>query len=179
MNSTSDPGTDHHSGQGNSPPNTFRYTIAIIVLILGVTFFLFVIGGGWNYVRSRLTDSRGTSQVPEHNTTVPQTPDRYEHLEPPEPASHPLRKGKQIYKDHCQACHGEHGAGDGPVSTGLSPKPRSFSSSYLNRVSDQYLFWRISEGKPQTAMPAFKQVLSRNQRWSVIQYVYHIAEGRQ
>jgi mono/diheme cytochrome c family protein len=40
-------------------------------------------------------------------------------------------------------------------------------------ASDGYLMWAISEGGAElgTAMPAFKNSLSENQRWKVIRYL--------
>jgi mono/diheme cytochrome c family protein len=39
-----------------------------------------------------------------------------------------IEKGKEIYNGSgaCMACHGMEGAGDGPASAALNPKPASF-----------------------------------------------------
>src|SRR5512141_532946 len=46
-----------------------------------------------------------------------------------------LAKGKALYegKGTCVNCHGQSGAGDGPVSASLNPAPRNFH---------QHGFWR-------------------------------------
>lgn len=37
-----------------------------------------------------------------------------------------LEAGKKIYGTYCTTCHGTEGAGDGPASAGLNPKPANF-----------------------------------------------------
>lgn len=36
---------------------------------------------------------------------------------------------KEIFATRCTPCHGPQGAGDGPASAGLTPKPASFASA--------------------------------------------------
>jgi len=42
--------------------------------------------------------------------------------------SHAAEGGKAVYGQHCAACHGVNGAGDGPAAVWLYPKPRHFNS---------------------------------------------------
>lgn len=37
--------------------------------------------------------------------------------------------GAKVYQTFCTTCHGAKGAGDGPASMGLNPKPASFATS--------------------------------------------------
>jgi cbb3-type cytochrome oxidase cytochrome c subunit/cytochrome c5 len=46
---------------------------------------------------------------------------------PPLPASNDRTRGEALYAQDCASCHGEHGAGDGPGSAGLHPKPANFT----------------------------------------------------
>ena len=41
----------------------------------------------------------------------------------------------------------------------------------LAQHSDAYLFYRVSTGKPGTAMPSFHGVLDETERWQVITYL--------
>lgn len=176
MNSPAEPGGDESSEERGSRPHIVRYTVACIVLLLLIGFSLFVLTGGFTHITSRFSHPSGSQKDMNHsNTSRRQPPEPYRNFDSPEPNARWFQQGKQIYDNHCRACHGDNGAGDGPVSTGLNPVPRAFTSHYMRRVSDQYLFWRVSEGKPKTAMPAFKQVLSQKERWSVIQYIHSIA----
>ena len=44
---------------------------------------------------------------------------------PPAPEAH---LGKTVYDQHCAACHGLNGLGNGGAAIWLYPKPRNFSS---------------------------------------------------
>lgn len=55
--------------------------------------------------------------------------------------------GKADYQIYCASCHGETGAGDGPVAQALNPKPaRHNDGSYMNPLTDDYLFQVIKFG---------------------------------
>ncbi len=89
-----------------------------------------------------------------------------------------VKSGERIFKEHCVACHGELGLGDGPAGAKLSPTPANLML-HLKRsyASDGYLFWTISNGGKQfeTAMPAFETVLAPEERWQVIRYVKQLS----
>ncbi|WP_425041152.1 c-type cytochrome [Primorskyibacter sp. S187A] len=36
-------------------------------------------------------------------------------------------EGQALYREYCAACHGETGAGDGPLARGLNPAPRNLT----------------------------------------------------
>lgn len=80
--------------------------------------------------------------------------------------------GERIFGQNCATCHGERADGHGPASTGLTPPPADFRSGLvLAQHSDAYLYYRISTGKPGTAMPSFHGVLDETERWQVITYL--------
>ena len=85
-----------------------------------------------------------------------------------------LARGKEIYQTNCLACHGEQGLGDGPAAANLNPAPASIAHT-AQMLSDAYLFYRLSEGGGfapfNSAMPAWKDKLSEDERWEVINYV--------
>jgi mono/diheme cytochrome c family protein len=55
--------------------------------------------------------------------------------------------GKVDYHIYCASCHGETGAGDGPVAQALNPKPaRHSDGAYMNPLTDDYLFKVIKFG---------------------------------
>lgn len=85
-------------------------------------------------------------------------------------SSDAVAAGKADFDINCASCHGETGLGDGPASAALTPQPASLAD--LNQAaSDDYFFWRISEGKEGTAMVAWKTVLSEDQIWQVVTYL--------
>lgn len=83
-----------------------------------------------------------------------------------------IAAGAAIFQENCATCHGTQADGRGPASVGLSPSPANFrSGDVLARHSDAYLFFRVSEGKPGTAMPSFHGALADSERWAVIAYL--------
>ena len=87
----------------------------------------------------------------------------------------PLRgnpdEGKLIFEDRCAACHGPHGRGDGPRAPFLSPRPASLISAGTSVKSDVELLAVITNGKPRTDMPAWKDLLTEEQRRDVLAYI--------
>ena len=68
--------------------------------------------------------------------------------------------GRAIFADRCAGCHGITGGGDGPLAPFLSPRPASLISAGTSVKTDEELLNVISNGKPKTAMPAWKDLLS-------------------
>ncbi|MFT3895636.1 MAG: cytochrome c [Anaerolineales bacterium] len=79
--------------------------------------------------------------------------------------------GAEVFKTNCVACHGEQGKGDGIASGSLDPKPANLIE-VTKQVGDDYLFWRISEGKPGTSMVAWKSILTEEQIWQVVSFIH-------
>lgn len=53
----------------------------------------------------------------------------------------------KIFSERCATCHGPGGAGDGPASAGLVPKPRNFhDQAWQQSVSDQHIEQIIQYG---------------------------------
>ena len=79
-------------------------------------------------------------------------------------------EGAKIFKTNCETCHGSQGHGDGPAGQSLDPKPQDLSE--LQKIAeDDYLFWRISEGKEGTSMVAWKGILTEEQIWQVVSFI--------
>lgn len=56
------------------------------------------------------------------------------------PGGAPLAEAEQIFAMRCTTCHGPQGAGDGPGSAALDPKPRNFQDpSWQASVTDEHL----------------------------------------
>lgn len=89
--------------------------------------------------------------------------------------------GKEIYEDKCLECHGPEGAGDGPRSVNLNPKPVDLAdSTEMADRNDGYLFWRVTKGglmEPfNSGMKAWEMALTEEQRWQVISYIRTFSE---
>jgi len=94
---------------------------------------------------------------------------------------HAIGRGRELYRQHCQACHGADGRGTGPLAASLAHRPADLTNHFHRppHDGDAYLFWRVSEGGTVepfrgmgSAMPAFKRVLSEDERWDVLAYVH-------
>ena len=93
--------------------------------------------------------------------------------------------GKLLYIDKCAHCHGIEGAGDGDAAENLLPRPRDFTSGLYkirstesgNLPTDQDLFEVISNGMPGSSMPAWKGLLSEDERWSLVAQIKTYFDG--
>jgi mono/diheme cytochrome c family protein len=83
-------------------------------------------------------------------------------------------EGKKVYETNCASCHGNTGKGDGAAAASLNPKPQPLATTE-GSLSDGYVIWRISEGGGMapfnSAMPAWKSVLSEEQIWQAVAYI--------
>lgn len=76
-----------------------------------------------------------------------------------------------LYTQHCAACHGANGDGNGPYATTLDPRPTDFHD-----IARQYersvhgLYNTISLGVEGTSMPSFDS-LGADERWALAFYV--------
>lgn len=80
--------------------------------------------------------------------------------------------GTAIYAERCATCHGDGGAGDGPASAALEPRPRNFrdASFWQGRTTEQ-LTQVVKAGKPGTMMPPFAGTLSDADVDAVVRHV--------
>jgi len=78
--------------------------------------------------------------------------------------------GAKVYQVNCETCHGTQGHGDGPVGAVLNPQPQNLPE-LAAQVGDDYIFWRISTGKPGTSMAPWGGVLTDEQIWQAVAYI--------
>jgi mono/diheme cytochrome c family protein len=83
--------------------------------------------------------------------------------------------GREIYVNICIRCHGIDGKGS--LGIKLVPPPADLSSPAVQNRLDGTLFKRIHDGKPNTAMGAWKHALSDDEIWDVLAYVRTLAVG--
>jgi len=79
-------------------------------------------------------------------------------------------EGGKIFKENCQSCHGENGAG------GFGPKLATTAHKFGG--SDADLFTSIAGGRP-GGMPTFLPQLGKERIWKAVAYIRHLErEGR-
>ena len=83
-----------------------------------------------------------------------------------------IQKGKELYNKTCASCHNETGAGGGPVSAGLNPAPRNFTSSdnWINGRKLSNIYTTLEEGIQGSAMISYN-FLTPEERISLAHYI--------
>lgn len=87
--------------------------------------------------------------------------------------------GKPVYDRWCSSCHGVEGRGDGDAAAYMLPRPRDFTQAlYQIRTTasgqvptDADILHVIDEGMPGTAMPGWRETLSRSEREALVDYL--------
>lgn len=88
-----------------------------------------------------------------------------------------IAAGRATFQQRCAACHGERGRGDGPAAAGLHPPPADLLL-HVPQHTEGELYFFIARGIPGTAMPAWRAVLSEEERWQLVHYLHALGEGR-
>jgi len=128
-------------------------------------------------VQSDMDRPRWMANIARHQKVVMYgVPEPYSAMHDASPdTSAKLRRGAEVFDQHCASCHGWTGQGTGPEGLFLVPAPADLQ--WLARTpkakSDPYIYWSIAEGgKPfDSEMPAFKRTLSKRDIWSVTAYL--------
>lgn len=98
-------------------------------------------------------------------------PDKYKNMANPvasDDAS--INKGKALWTQHCQSCHGKKGKGDGPKAAQLDTECGDFSKKAFQAQPDGALFYKTSEGRKD--MPSYKKKIpDANDIWSLINFM--------
>ena len=79
-----------------------------------------------------------------------------------------LAAGAQVYKQHCEVCHGLPGQPQSAIASGMFPKPPKLMEG--KGVTDDppgETYWKVSGGIRMSGMPGFEKKLSTMQMWQV------------
>jgi copper resistance protein D len=97
---------------------------------------------------------------------------------PAEPyAPYSINRGGRLYAANCALCHGADGKGGGPAAAGLIKRPADLTAPHLFSHTPGDLFWWISNGLGDGAMPGFAKIISAAERWDVINFIRARAAG--
>lgn len=123
--------------------------LAIAAVLLAATFAWSGCGAGWN-----VPPDAGSlkNPVPVSQTTI--------------------AAARELYRGNCQKCHGVSGNGKVPPGATYfySTKPTDFTNTqHIDAMSDGEIFWKLTDGRK--PMPAFKNRLSDEQRWELVNLI--------
>jgi mono/diheme cytochrome c family protein len=88
---------------------------------------------------------------------------------PVRPSAESVARGADLYRINCAVCHGQQGRGDGPVGLKFDPSPVDLNEEYTQGQADGQLFFTLTRGR--VAMPSYRDALSQQDRWDVINYL--------
>ena len=97
---------------------------------------------------------------------------------------HPVAGGYSLYRNNCLQCHGVFGAGDGPTSAGVFPRPRDYRPGIFKFTSTDPVNAKPSRddlrrtllyGLHGTSMPGFDAILTASEIEQVIDYMTFLA----
>ncbi|WEV78796.1 c-type cytochrome [Janibacter cremeus] len=90
--------------------------------------------------------------------------------------SEDVEKGKELYAATCAGCHGANGDGEGDAAAAFGTQPRALNNpGWLNSKSDDELINTVTQGLPNTAMPAFGDQLTYDDTRSIVRYLRQMA----
>ncbi len=82
-----------------------------------------------------------------------------------------LTAGRSAYLANCSFCHGTTGLGDAKIGQNLYPPAANLTEQKTVTKTDGQLYWILQHGLSFVGMPAWTDVLSDQQMWSVVNYV--------
>ncbi len=133
--------------EGMPPPGMVTQVILPVTL-----FLLIVLVAGWFSLR-------GDSPVSDMVTNIEPIA---EASQPQAPAGGPA-DGAALYTEHCAACHGPNGEGQGDIFPALAGNP--------NLADKDLVLDTVIHGRQGTAMPAWGEQMTDDQIAAVINYV--------
>lgn len=88
-------------------------------------------------------------------------------------------RGQELFAENCVSCHGVNADGRGSNAADLDPRPANFSDPGFIRKETPFDFFHIlSVGKPSSAMPAWGEVLSLQDRWDLVSFLWTVEPGQ-
>ena len=87
-----------------------------------------------------------------------------------------VSSGQRIFADHCAACHGARGRGDGPAANSLLQRPADLTAPHTGDHTPGDIYWWITNGLG-LAMPPFGDSLTAGERWELISFVRALASA--
>lgn len=79
-----------------------------------------------------------------------------------------LERGRDLFDTFCRVCHGDSGAGDGPMVPPI-PAPPAYNSPSVRARPDGYVFHVVTHGIGR--MPSYAAQIPPEDRWRLVHWV--------
>ena len=108
--------------------------------------------------------------LPVHYGATPEEAERAgrELLNPVTPTPRSAAEGQALFETYCAVCHGNQGAGDGPLVPKI-PNPPAYTSARVRNFPPGRIFHVITFGSGR--MPSYASQLSPHDRWLIAAHV--------
>ena len=90
-----------------------------------------------------------------------------------------VARGAELFGQHCIACHGAGGKGDGPAAARLPKPPANLTEPHTALHTAGDLFWWLTHGRPAGGMPGFESQMSVEERWDMVNFLRAFSSGFQ
>jgi putative copper resistance protein D len=87
--------------------------------------------------------------------------------------------GARLYRQWCVDCHGLQGRGDGPLAGQLPVRAANLTEPHVQWHTHGDLYWWLSEGMGRSGMPGFRDRLSADERWQLLNYLSALSLGHE
>jgi mono/diheme cytochrome c family protein len=89
---------------------------------------------------------------------------------PIDPTEENLTAGAKLFSQHCDGCHGKIDKPPSVFAKSLFPRPPwLLNPDRKDEATPGEIYWVVTNGIRLSAMPAFKEMLSDEQRWQMSQ----------
>jgi putative copper resistance protein D len=122
-----------------------------------------VLGAGGTLFLAGLLVALPPLAMDAYPTTYRRTPIPYQAIS--------IASGSQLYAKHCATCHGAFGDGVGPQASGLPQRPADLTGRRTSQHTAGDLFWWISNGFSGNPDHGFKDRLSDEERWDLVNFI--------
>ncbi len=85
--------------------------------------------------------------------------------------------GARLYRQWCTDCHGAQGRGDGPLAGDLPARPANLTEPHVQWHTHGDLYWWLTTGIPRSGMPGFRDRLSDDERWQLLNFLTALSLG--
>ncbi len=143
--------------------------VALVFAALGAAIWFAPQTRGWRHIGAPLATGLAVLGVASSFTTLAYT----ETYNDPtvDYTAESVTRGQKDFEEHCVACHGVSGKGDGEMAKSLKVQPADLTAPHVGNHTIGDIFHWLSYGGTSGVMPGFKDVLDVDERWDVINYL--------